>query len=146
MLGILQDGKKANWKEYVPQLVHAYNATRHETSWVSPYFLMFAWHPRLPVDVAFGLDPNSYLSKVKTEYGQKLTERLSHAYEIARAETEKQCRRNKFNYDKKVQQALLNAGDRVLVKKFSFTGKHKIADRWEKGTYVAQKQPVSVYV
>jgi co-chaperonin GroES (HSP10) len=146
MLGTLPEEKKSDWKSYVPQLVHAYNATRHDTSGVSPYFLMFARHPRLPVDVAFGLDLNT---KFKSEYGIKLTERLNYAYEVARAETVKQCQRRKKNYDKKVRQARLHVGDRVLVKKFSFIGKHKIADRWEQGVYIVRKQPdeqIPVYV
>ena len=138
MLGTLTEEKKLEWRKYVPQLVHAYNATRHETSGVSPYFLMFSRHPRLPIDVAFGLDPNARLG---SEYGRNLMDRMKYVYDVVRAETEKQCHRRKKNYDKKVREAMLQVGDRVLVKRYSFIGKHKIADRWEKGVYIVSKQP-----
>ena len=32
MLGTLENSKKSDWKSYVPSLVHAYNATRHEST------------------------------------------------------------------------------------------------------------------
>ena len=53
MLRTLEDEKK-NWMVYVPQLVHAYNYTRHHTTGRSPYSLIFGREPRLAVDVFLG--------------------------------------------------------------------------------------------
>ena len=50
MLGTLEDRQKEDWKSYVAPLVHSYNATRHDSTGFSPYFLMFGRHPRLAVD------------------------------------------------------------------------------------------------
>ena len=55
MLGTLEPDKKAHWHKYVAPLVHACNCTRHESTGYAPYFLMFGRHPRLPVDVIFGV-------------------------------------------------------------------------------------------
>ena len=55
MLGTLEPDKKAHWHKYVAPLVHAYNCTRHESTGYALYFLMFGRHPRLPVDVIFGV-------------------------------------------------------------------------------------------
>ena len=41
MLGILEPQLKSDWKSYVSPLVHAYNATRHDSTGFSPFFLMF---------------------------------------------------------------------------------------------------------
>jgi transposase InsO family protein len=59
MLGTLEPDKKAAWHKQVPTMVHAYNCTAHDSTGHSPYFLMFGRHPRLPVDIMFGLDRNS---------------------------------------------------------------------------------------
>lgn len=56
MLGTLEQDQKSDWKTHKGSLVHAYNATKHETTGFSPYFLMFGPDPTLPVDLVFGLD------------------------------------------------------------------------------------------
>ena len=55
MLGTLEDRQKEDWKSYVAPLVYSYNATRHDSTGFSPYFLMFGRHPRLAVDAYLGL-------------------------------------------------------------------------------------------
>jgi hypothetical protein len=47
---LYHDEQKVNWKNYVAPLVHAYNATRHESTNYSPHFFKFGWHPRLGID------------------------------------------------------------------------------------------------
>ena len=53
MLGTLEDHQKEDWKYFVVPLVHAYNATKHDSTDFSPYFLMFGQHPRLAMDAFF---------------------------------------------------------------------------------------------
>ena len=50
MLGTLEENQKANWKAHLPPLVHAYNATRHESTGFKPHFLMFGRHRRLAIE------------------------------------------------------------------------------------------------
>ena len=38
MLGTLEDHQKQDWKSYVAPLVHAYNATLHDSTGFSPFF------------------------------------------------------------------------------------------------------------
>ena len=58
MLGTFEGTQKKDWKSHIAGLVHAYNCTRQTTTGFSPYYLMFGRPPRLPVDIAFGLDIN----------------------------------------------------------------------------------------
>ena len=55
MLGTLETKEKADWKAFLHTLTHAYNCTRNSSTGFSPFYLMFGRHPRLPVDVAFGI-------------------------------------------------------------------------------------------
>lgn len=78
MLGTLEDHKKEDWKSYVAPLVHSYNATRHDSTGYSPYFLMFGRHPRLAVDAYLGLNnPESSSISSKEHYATKLKKGLS---------------------------------------------------------------------
>ena len=55
MLGTLSDEEKSDWKSHLGCMTHAYNCTKHASTTYSPYYLMFGRHPRLPIDVEFGL-------------------------------------------------------------------------------------------
>ena len=71
MLGTLSDEEKSNWKSYLGCMTHAYNCTKHASTTYSPYFLMFGRHPRLPIDVEFGLSkPNCKDNSSKSRYVQ----------------------------------------------------------------------------
>ena len=55
MLGTMSEKQKSDWKSHVPTLTHAYNATMHESTGFSPFFLMFGRHPRLAIDAFLGI-------------------------------------------------------------------------------------------
>ena len=80
MLGTLENSKKSDWKSYVQPLKDAYNATRHDTTGFSPFYLMFGRHPRLAVDAFLGIQPNTETGTSQTEYAKKLKARLGFAY------------------------------------------------------------------
>jgi hypothetical protein len=146
LLGTLQQDQKANWKEYVGPLTHAYNSTRHDTTGYSPYFLMFGRHPKLPIDVCFGLQPRQQDSK-SNNYVQHLRDQLAYVYEKVSNSAKEAGRRNKARYDLHVRDNLLLPGDRVLVRKVGIQGKHKIADRWEQHVYriLSKRTDLPVY-
>ena len=78
MLGTLEDHQKQHWKPYVAPLVHAYNATRHDSTGFSPYLLMFERHERhsrLTIDSYLRLQspsPNEQNAGSREYYTNKL--------------------------------------------------------------------------
>lgn len=140
MLGTLEPYQKLNWKLHVGSLVHAYNCTKHESTHQSPYFLMFGREPQLPIDLAFGLVTEKQ-RKPQTKFVQELRERLLRAYELASENSRKAQSRQKEGYDLRARGAIVEKGDKVLVRKVAFEGKHKIADKWEDNIYIVLDQP-----
>ena len=99
MLGTLEEYQKSDWKAHVPTLVHAYNATIHDSAGYSPYFLMFCRHPRLSIDAFLGLFPDPLSARQQTEYAKKLRERLAFAYHAAEKAVKKSSVKHKASYD-----------------------------------------------
>ena len=149
MLRTLEEDQKRNWKRFVPQLVHAYNCTRHHTTGFSPFYMLFGRHPRLAVDVLLNLKSSEHEKRCSTEYMKDLQKRLKRTYQIAQEAMKKASRRAKGRYDLRVRGAVPEAGDLVLVKLVGLTGKHKLADKWESEPYEVIRKPDSampVYV
>ena len=144
MLGTLSDEEKSDWKSHLGCMTHAYNCTKHASTTYSPYYLMFGRHPRLPIDIEFGLKkPNSSDNSSKSRYIQKLRRRLNYAFQKASKYSDQQAKKYKQGYDKSVKGPQLHVNDLVLVKIVAHKGRHKLQDRWEPEEYVVIEQPIT---
>jgi len=125
---------KLNWKDNLPSLVLAYNATKSSSTGYSPHFLMFGWHPRLSVD-AF-LETGSFnLQYSQLSYAARLQEQMRYAYRVAGEAARKRAGQNKTLYDRNVRENKLVVGDTVLVGNVNLQGRHKLAVSWERDPY-----------
>ena len=92
---------------------------------------MFGRHPRLPIDIEFGLHkPNCSDNSSKSRYIQKLRRRLIYAFQKASKYSDQQAKKYKQGYDKSVKGPQLHVNDLVLVKIVAHKGRHKLQDRW----------------
>ena len=140
MLGTLPEKDKKNWKDAIAPVVHAYNATRHESTGFSPFYLMFGREPRLAIDVYLGLTPNNR-TKVgsSSKFVADLKRRLSQAYDIAQRNSRMASKRHKNIYDRRPMVSSLKKGDRVLLRNLTPSG--KLDNFWEEDTYVVTSKP-----
>ena len=141
MLGTLDDSQKEDWKSYVPSLVHAYNATKHDSTGFSPFYLMFGRHPRLPIDITMGIELEERESSSVSEYVEELREKLEWAYNVATKESRSASHGQKGRYDKQIRGAAEKVGDRVLVKNVGLRGKNKLANKFESDVYIVKEHP-----
>ena len=144
MLGTLSEEEKSDWKSHLGCMTHAYNCTKHASTTYSPYYLMFGRHPRLPIDIEFGLNkPNCSDNSSKSRYIQELRRRLNYAFQKASKYSDQQAKKYKKGYDKSVKGPQLHENDLVLVKIVAHKGRHKLQDRWEPEEYVVIEQPIA---
>ena len=109
MLGTLPHDAKRSWQEWVPTLVHAYNCTMSNVTGYSPYFLIYGWQPRLPIDIEYGVAlPGSYMDC--KSYADKLKHWLQWAYQAAQKCIDKETTHYKKYYDKNYKCAVLREG------------------------------------
>ena len=143
MLGTLSDEEISDWKSHLGYMTHAYNCTKHVSTTYSPYYLMFGRHPRLPIDVEFGLHkPNCSDNCSESRYIQKLRRRLNYAHKKASKYSSEQAQKYKTSYDKSVKGPQLQVNDLVLVKIVAHKARHKIQDKWESEEYIVLEQPI----
>ena len=139
----VEHGKK-NWDEPIPYVLFAYRACLQESTKESPFFLLYGRDPRLPSQeestkespffLLYGRDPRlpsqAMLSPAKMrrvldlrEYGAELYERMSAAWEGARAMIKQAQNRQKLVYDRRGRYAEFITGERVfLLQPSSITG------------------------
>ena len=105
---------------------------------------MFGRHPRLPINVEFGLPKsNSGDNSSKSRYVQKLRRRLNYAFQKANKIANHQAQKYKTSYDKSIKGPQLQEKDIVLVKIVAHKGRHKLQDKWEPEEYVVVEQPIA---
>ena len=88
---------------------------------------MFGRKPRLPIDLI--LDDEQSKKLMYTQHISGMKNRLKQAYEIATKLANKGRIKQKNYYDQKARAAVVEPGDRVLVKILAFQTRHKISDK-----------------
>ena len=156
MLGTMEEDEKEHWKDHVARLTYAYNCTRNTKTGYSPYYLIFGKHPRLPIDIKFGLYKQAdSMSFSRTKYLKRVQSRLKQAQAKAQKLSALGRVRNKKYYDPNTKPLELEIGDLVLVKitvsekdeakttdKDTRKKRKKLANRWESSEYVVIEKPI----
>ena len=99
---------------------------------------MFEREPRLPVDNMFPL-----CSEPRGDYTTNVKKALEWAWAKALENGSKAKESQKNYYDKRVSEATLILGDKVLVRNCSFESPHKLQDKWSGDIFVVKEQPDS---
>lgn len=80
LLGTLPTSRTQEWHSCLPQVLHRYNKTPHQSTGESPLFLMFSHESRLPVDFLLGRVQDT-IGRIVNDWVQEHRTRLRLAFE-----------------------------------------------------------------
>ena len=112
MLAKCVDKNHRDWDERLPQVAFFYNASVHESTQFTPYFLMHGAEPRWDVDFKLGTNTTQYSTN---EYADLLLNRLESAHTLTREHLQVTASRLQDWYDRKVHVQEFQVEDEVYV-------------------------------
>lgn len=74
---------------------------------------------------------------------KKLKKRLDSEYKIASPEADNSAVRHKHRFDTQVRESTIHVVDWVLIRNVGLKGKQKLADKWDRDSFIVVSQPNS---
>uniref|UniRef100_A0A8C7YMG5 Gypsy retrotransposon integrase-like protein 1 n=1 Tax=Oryzias sinensis TaxID=183150 RepID=A0A8C7YMG5_9TELE len=139
LLSSLGERQQPEWHSKLPALVQAYNNTVHSTTGMTPHFIVFGKHARLPVDWTTGLHPTVEKSTLEGWVKQH-HHALNQAYQAAKQQFEQRREQDQTRYNRKARLRPLLPGERVLIRNFRRRARGKLAPRWTPEPFVVVNQ------
>ncbi|KAL5018579.1 hypothetical protein ScPMuIL_004301, partial [Solemya velum] len=104
---------QSDWDLHLPTVTMAYRSSIHETTGVTPNFMMLGREINTPLNIMVELP--SDLPKTSVEFVAKMQEKFQSSFDLVRNQVSTQQRRQKLNYDKKISGKAFHVGDKVWL-------------------------------
>ena len=148
LLRTLPPKAKRRWPEHLEALTFAYNATPHASTGFSPFYLLFGRDPRLPTDGLLGTQEEQDTFEDMTDFVRNHQIKLQKAFAIVKLKLEQSAVIRGKYANRTAKEHPLFIGQKVLLKKHGFTGRHKISDTYHDEVYkvIDQRENQDVYL
>ncbi|CAF1215102.1 unnamed protein product [Rotaria sordida] len=137
-LAAMCNNKRTDWDQQLSKLIFAYNTSRHVTTKLTPYEMMFGRLCKLPFDLPQTttiIEPYQYVKQLK-EY-LELTKRIARTQIIHGQEKSKQ------RYDANRTNEIYSIGDFVYFKRIGLG--HKLTPKYRGPYQIIQQLNESIY-
>lgn len=141
LLRTLPPDQKKYWPRHLPQVTYAYNTTIHQSTGMTPYFIMFGREPRLPVDFLLGADPEEAEEGQEEDWVQEHRGLLEEAYSHVRQRLAVRRQHRDQKQQAQVRDPPLREGDLVYIRNHGIKGRNKIQDVWDSTPYQVVRCP-----
>ena len=119
-----------DWDEQCDFVCHAYNSTVHSSTNCSPNLLVFGEDLIMPADLVFGVIGMNPEAPCQVLFVESLRDQFKYAYELVRAELQKNARWQKTGYDTGLKRRFFKVGDKV-VRLHEPLSNVKLASNWD---------------
>lgn len=143
LLRTLTPQQKRRWPEYLKEMCYAYNSTPHSSTGYSPYYLMFGFDAKLPVDTLLPAEEPLEAETWLSTHQNRL--RDAHRQAKERLETEALQRRQRYDRHPRTKASHIEIGERVLSRNRAVRGRNKIQDKWSSVVYKVVQRRGDVY-
>jgi hypothetical protein len=113
MLAKCVEASQRNWDDCLGSVAFSYNASVHESTMHTPFFLLHGFQPRWTPDFLLGRGGRPQYST--NDYADMLVDRLEKAHSLTREHLRTTAERMSCWYDKRVNEQIFVPGERVRV-------------------------------
>lgn len=140
LLSTIDANSQTQWPSLLPALLQAYNNTTHASTGMTPHYVVFGRHARLPVDMLHDVAPPQSRGDLDG-WVQSHHQTLLHAYATVRNNVERRVQWNQDHYNRNAQTLPLLPGERVLMRNFRRRAQGKLAPQWLPTPFIIVTQP-----
>lgn len=124
----------SRWDDMIPLVMSAYRACVHQSTGVSPYYMVYGEEMRMPADIKFGIGDNGLDFPCRVAYMEGIRRNLRRAWEYARAQLDFTAVRQKEYYDRRARPRRFEDGD-VVFRFCPPKAQRKTGPKWD-GPYI----------
>lgn len=135
LLGTLAEETHMHWPSRLPSLIQAYNNTPHSTTGLTPYYVVFGRHARLPIDWIHEAGPSTD-QQTLNGWVRSHHQVLCQTWQAVQQHTQQRQQGDKSRRDRRAHATELQVGERVLLRHFRRRAFGKLAPRWQRTPYV----------
>lgn len=110
LLGSLSEADQNHWPQKLPALLQAYNNTTHGSTGMTPHFIVYGRHARLPVDWITTSSPSVSRYSL-TDWVKQHHRTLMQAYIIVKANVQRRQQKDQQRYNRRVKGDSLLPGE-----------------------------------
>lgn len=116
MISMYVSSHHKDWDQNLEFVTFGYNTSRHETTGITPFYMLYGREAVLPIDVSLGNGPNSNVDHLPPmDYVQDLLLRLNSIREVVKRRMLMVQQRYKRRYDDRRRPVTYQVGEEVLV-------------------------------
>ena len=140
LLSSLDPTDHPRWHHKLPALIQVYNNSVHASTGMTPHFVLFGRHARLPIDMIHGVTPPQRRGDLE-EWVHQHHNTLMDAYARVQRNVSRRQAWDQKRYNRRALAVPLLPGERVLIKNFRRRAQGKLTSRWLPTPYVVLDRP-----